>query len=401
MLMKTTIPSFLITLLIACLGLPQNVLAVTPAPDGGYPGSNTAEGTDALLSLTSGIWNTALGNQALRNDTNGELNTATGVQALFSNISGGSNTATGVWALYGNTVGGNNSALGAYALANNIDGNFNTANGYLALFSNRGGDGNTASGYNALFRNTGSNNTASGNQALYNTTGLSNTAMGSRALYNSTTGGGNTALGMNAGTTVTTASNVICIGAGLAGANVSNSCYIGNIYGRSGGSQPVFVNSQGKLGFQSSSRRFKDEIKPMDRASEVIYRLKPVSFRYKPEVEPTRPLSFGLVAEDVEQISPDLVIRGSDGKGGSVRFDAVNAMLLNEFLKEHRKVNEQEATIAELKSDTAKQQATISQLKKEMEAVVASLKEHDAKIQKVSAQIEVSNPVGEMALNNP
>src|SRR5262249_39573090 len=150
------------------------------------------------------------------------------------------------------------------------------------------------------------------------------------------------------------ASHVIAIGTD--GADVSNSCYIGNIWNQPGGSQAVYVNSDGKLGLQVSSLRFKDGIKPMDQASEGIYGLKPVSFRYKAEIEPTRPLCFGLIAEEVQKINPDLVTRGSDGRVNSVRYDAVNAMLLNEFLKEHKRVEEQQATIAELKSTVARQQ---------------------------------------------
>jgi hypothetical protein len=133
---------------------------------------------------------------------------------------------------------------------------------------------------------------------------------------------------------------------GPAGANVDDSCYIGNIWNQPGGSQPVYVNSDGKLGLQVSARRFKDEIKPMGQTSEVIYGLKPVTFRYKSEIEPTRPFGFGLIAEEVEEISSDLVTRSSDGEPNSVRYDAINAMLLNEFLKEHRIVQEQGETIA-------------------------------------------------------
>ncbi len=186
--------------------------------------------------------------------------------------------------------------------------------------------------------------------------------------FNNATGAFNIALGPNAGLNVTTANNVICIGA--IGANVSNSCYIKTIWNQSGGSQAVYVNSEGKLGAQVSSRRFKDEIKPMEQVSKVIYSLKPVSFRYKPEIESTRPLGFGLIAEEVEKISPHLVTRSADGQLISVRYDAVNAMLLNEFLKEHRKNEEQEARIA-------RQQ-------KQIDALTAGL-------QKVTAQLEESN----------
>src|SRR5262249_54911743 len=205
-----------------------------------------------------------------------------------------------------------------------------------------------------------------------NTIGSDNTAIGHVALGRAT-GSNNTALGHGAGFNATMASNVICIGADVTGDNVNNSCFIGNIWNQPGGSQAVYVNSRGKLGFQSSSRRFKDEIKPMEQASEMIYGLKPVSFRYKPEIEPTRPLGFGLIAEEVEEISPDLVTRDGNGKISTVRYDAVNAMLLDEFLKGHkafveeeRKVQEQEATIAELKKDL---QATVAQHQKQIDVL--------------------------------
>ena len=171
------------------------------------------------------------------------------------------------------------------------------------------------------------------------------------------------------------ANGVISIG--INGANVSDSCYIGNIWNQPGGSQAVYVNSEGKLGAQVSSRRFKDEIKPMEQTSEVIYGLKPVSFRYKPEIEPTRPVGFGLIAEDVEKISADLVTRGGDGKVNSVRHDAVNAMLLNEFLKEHRKVEKLEAAVADL---------------------ATTVKEQAAHLQRVSAQLD--NSVSRVAVAN-
>jgi len=157
------------------------------------------------------------------------------------------------------------------------------------------------------------------------------------------------------------------------GDDVNNSCYIGNIWQQPGGSPAVYVNASGKLGAIVSSRRFKEEIKPLEQASEVIYRLEPVSFRYKCQIEPTRPLSFGLIAEDVEAVNPDLVLRDEKGKPYTVRYDAVNAMLLNEFLKEHR-------TVQELKSNAAKQEATIALQQKQIEALSAGL-------QRVSAQL--------------
>ena len=384
--------------------------AVVPAPDGGYPGGNTAEGQNALLSLNvntgtnntavgwfslrsnvEGQFNTALGagtltnNTASRNtaiggaamfsNTGGSFNTAVGMLSLFTNSTGSSNTAIGDGALFANN-GSNNTATGARALINSITGSNNTANGASALRNNTTGAGNTANGVATLLSNTeGRGNTAVGNSALAsNTTGSDNTAVGAAALLNNTSGNNNIGLGDDAGFFVSTANDVIAIGAN--GDNVSNSCYIGNIWQRPGGSQAVYVNSDGKLGVQVSSRRFKDDIKPINQASEAIHRLRPVSFRYKAEVEPKRPVGFGLIAEEVEKINPDLVSRDRDGKPLSVRYDQVNAMLLNEFLKEHKKVEEQQATIAELK--------------KAIIRLAAKDEEHTAQIQKVSAQLQAS-----------
>jgi hypothetical protein len=405
---------------------------------------NTAAGLNSLFHNTVGNSNTALGAAALYFTTTGEFNTATGTAALRSNITGSGNTANGYHALYFNTGSQNtanghlalvsnrgglqNTATGALALASNTTGSCNTANGNSALDSNTTGGSNTATGYLALASNTtGHANTANGDRALANntigsantavggttgffgnqaalgrnTTGSDNTAIGNAALYSNTTGGSNTAvgegalfystsvnntaLGAEAGLGVTTANNVTCIAA--SGQNVSNSCYIGRIWNRPGGSQAVYVNSFGKLGQMVSSRRFKDNIEPIGQASEIIYGLNPVSFRYKAEIEPSRPLSFGLIAEEVEQINPDLVTQGSDGEVNSVRYEAVNAMLLNEFLKEHRKNEEQAETIADLKSAMAQQQ-------KQLEALTASL-------QKVSAQIQIGKVVSKIVRNNP
>jgi hypothetical protein len=391
---KDPTPPFVVMLLLASFGLAWLAHAVVPPPDGGYPGGNTAEGQAALLSLTSGGFNTAVGWLALRSNTENGFNTAVGAGALLANISA-ANTATGAGALLSTTTGGNNTASGALALFSNMTGQSNTATGAGALFSNTTSDNNTGTGFQALFSNTtGHDNTALGSAALgSNTTANNNTAIGSAALIgnvtgsdntavglaalNSSAGSGNTALGSGAGNSVVMASNVICIGA--AGADVNDSCYINNIWNQPGGSQAVYVNSDGKLGAQVSSRRFKDDIKPVDKASEAIYALKPVSFRYKPEIEPTRPVGYGLIAEDVQKISADLVICGIDGQVNSVRYDAVNAMLLNEFLKEHRK-NE-------------KQEATITRLQKQIDALTESL-------QKVSAQLEVIKPAPQTVLNS-
>jgi len=362
---------FIIGLLLACFVLAPKAFGVVPAPDGGYPGGNTAEGQAALLSLTTGGFNTAVGWLALRSSTENGLNTAIGAGALLANISA-ANTATGAGALLSTTTGGNNTANGVLALLNNTIGTNNTACGSGSLLSNTEGYNNTASGFHALFTNTvGPANTAIGESALFiNSTGGQNTAVGSGALQNNTAGSGNTALGIAAGSQVLTANSVICIG--TPGADVGNSCFIGRIWNQPGGSQAVYVNSDGKLGAVVSSRRFKEEIKPMEQASEIIYDLQPVSFRYTPEIEPTRLMGFGLIAEDVEQIDSNLVTCGGDGRAMSVRYDAVNAMLLNEFLKEHHKVE---------------------QLQKQVDALTACL-------QKVAAKLEVTPPAAQVVASN-
>jgi hypothetical protein len=355
--------------------------------------SNTADGNSAfghraLASNTGGTNNTAVGFQAARHNTDGSSNTAIGYQALHFNTTGYYNTANGDSALVSNTTGYENVANGVNGLYSNTTGFYNTANGVAALANNTAGEGNTANGLAALINNTTGNfNTADGYQALaINTTGGGNTAIGPNALFFHTAGNYNIALGAGAGNSVTTADSVIAIGS--PGGNDSNSCYIGQIFGvTSSGGTAVFINSDGKLGTTTSSRRFKEGIKPMERASEALFALKPVTFRYKKGIDPRGIPQFGLVAEDVETVNPDLVVRDKEGKVNTVRYEAVNAMLLNEFLKEHRKVEEQEGTI--------------TQLKKEMETVVARLKEHDSKIQRVSNQLELSKPAPQVVVSDP
>jgi len=396
---KRRILPLLIAGVLACFGHLPKAEAVVPAPDGGYPGGNTAEGQAALLNLTTGGFNTAVGLLSLRSLTEGSFNTgigagtliasmgsentATGAGALLSNTIGNYNTANGAFALFSNTQGFAQTAIGDRALFSNTTGDFNTAVGYQALNRNIDGNANTANGLSALLNNTtGNGNTSHGYRALVeNTTGSGNTAVGASALTANTTGSSNIALGSTAGINVVSASNVICIGAQVSGANVSNSCYIGQIFGvTSSGGTAVFINGSGKLGTTTSSRRFKEEIKPMERASEALFALKPVTFRYKKDLDSARTPQFGLVAEDVEKVDPDLVVRDKEGKPYSVRYEQVNAMLLNEFLKEHRRNEEQQATIA-------RQQ-------KQIEVLVAGL-------QKVSAQLEVIRPALQTALNNP
>ena len=367
--------------------------------DAGF--NNTAIGFDALFSDTGGSDNTATGAQALEVNTGGQ-NTATGVLALNHNTPGFSNTATGAFALDDNTTGDFNTATGDEALGINTTGSQNTATGYQALFSNTTGIQNTANGVSALENNTtgflntaigfsallqntiGGENTATGFQALsLNTTGTLNTANGVDALVNNTTGSSNIALGQSAGANLTTGSNNIDIGnAGTAGetkhirigtSGTQTKTFIAGISGATvPGGVGVIVGSNGQLGTVVSSERFKDSIQPMDKASEAILALKPVTFRYKPELDRERIPQFGLVAEDVEKVNPDLVARDEHGKPFTVRYEAVNAMLLNEFLKARRQIDAQQ---------------------KQIEALTEGL-------QKVSAQLQLSKSAPQTALND-
>jgi len=269
----------------------------------------------------------------------------------------------------------------------NTSGIHNTATGASALFGNSTGSSNTAEGGRALFSNTsGAQNTANGHEALLNnTTGNANTAIGAGAFPISTTGSRNIALGAGAGISVTTASDVICIGA--FGDNTDNSCYIGHIFGvTSSAGMPILINADNKLGTTTSSKRFKEKIKPMGTASDALFSLTPVAFRYKKEIDPAGISQFGLVAEDVEKVNPDLVVRDKEGKPYSVRYDQVNAMLLNEFLKEHWKNEQQESKIEE-------QEAKIARQEQQIEALTVGL-------QKISAQLELSKSAPQTVLNN-
>jgi hypothetical protein len=391
---------FLIPLVLALAGLAFSATAraLNPPPDGGYFNETTAEGDGALFSLTTGFGNTALGFYALHSDTEGSFNTATGRNALRFHITGNHNTATGGAALVFNTDGEGNTATGRAAMGNGTTGSNNTATGWQALFNNAA-DRNTATGAFALYSNTtGFGNAANGNVALLsNTTGEFNTANGIEALVSNTTGGSNIALGAFAGGDLTTGDFNIDIGnVGVAAeANTirigtsgdQTRTFIAGISGAAVAGAAVKVNANGQLGVAPSSERFKAEIKPMDKASEAILALKPVTFRYKKELDPKGNPQFGLVAEQVAKVNPALVDRDGKGEIYTVRYEAVNAMLLNEFLKEHRTVQELEATLA--------------QQQKEIQALTASLKKQASQIQKVSAQLEVSKPTSQMVINNP
>jgi hypothetical protein len=366
-------------------------------------GGNAAIGSLALQKLQTGIYNTAVGNTALNALTDGVRNTAVGYGTLRSgnfsdttavgwaallNNTANSNTAVGSAALFSNTIAIANTAIGEGALFSSTEGGANTATGAVALLFNTIGDENTAIGAEALLHNIdGDENTAIGRGTLFEgQSGNANTAIGYEALF-LCTGSFNTALGRFAGGDLTNGSGNVCIGSDVFGvAGESNTTRIRNVYASVAATRAVYVTSSNKLGTLASSERFKAEIKPMDKASEAILALKPVSFRYKQEVDPDCIPMFGLVAEEVEKVNPDLVSRDEEGKAFTVRYEAVNAMLLNEFLKEHRTVQEQGATIAELR--------------KGMEVLAATVKEQAAQIQKVSAQLEVSKPAPQIVLTD-
>jgi trimeric autotransporter adhesin len=371
-----TVAGFLILFALACFALSPAARAV--CQEGCLSSSNTALGEDSLISNTTGFDNTAIGFNALFSNTTGSANTATGWTALQSNTTGFNNTANGSNSLARNTTGINNTATGEGALFLNTTGSQNTADGVFALGNNIDASQNTATGFSAM---------------IFNTTGSSNTSVGYNALMNNTTGSNNIALGASAGINLTTGNfNIDISNVGVAAE--SRTIRIGTtgthtktfIAGISGATVPegvgVIVGPNGKLGTVVSSERFKEEIKPMDKASEAILALKPVTFRYKPELDPVGILQFGLVAEDVEKVNPNLVARDEQENPYTVRYEAVNAMLLNEFLKARRQIDAQQ---------------------KQIEALTQGL-------QKVSAQIELSKfanggisggkPAPEMVANN-
>ena len=365
---KGATPLFFIALALLYFAVLPQAQAVIPPPDGGYPGFNTAEGQKALFGLTTGVANAAVGWYSLFSNTDGSYNTGVGAGTLLFNIGdqttgdGTQNTAIGTAALLSNTTGRGNTATGTGALLNNISGPTNTATGAFALFNNTIGDGNTAIGANALSSNTTTNG---------------NTAIGSFALLNST-GAGNMAIGYGAGSNVSTANGVICIGHN--GQNVTATTWIESVYGattQSGTTAPVIVSDDGQLGTIASSERFKKDIATMDNASKAILSLRPVTFHYKTDAKGIP--QFGLIAEEVAKVNPALVLPDKEGKPYSVRYDQVNSMLLNEFLKEHRKNEKQEAMIA--------------RLEKQIERLTAGL-------QRVNAHLELNKLAPQVVENN-
>jgi Chaperone of endosialidase len=386
-----------VSLALACFAFSPQTRAACDSPDPGCPGGNLAEGYLALTSLAGGAYNTGIGAYSLLSDTTGNLNTGVGAGALLSNTAN-ENTATGAGTLFSNSTGIFNTANGTFALFSNTTGTRNTATGVEALVQNTTGENNTATGGAALNDNIdGNDNTADGFGALAsNTSGGQNTAVGRFALNSNTTGNGNIALGRLAGANLTTGDANIDIGnSGVAGESatiriggaIQGTTFIAAIRGVTTGNNNalnVVIDSAGQLGTMSSSRRFKKKIRPMDKASEAILGLKPVMFHYNSD-ERNRP-EFGLIAEDVAEVNPDLVVRDNDGEIYTVRYDAVNAMLLNEFLKEHHTIQEQGATIAQLKSG--------------IEILAATVKEQAAQIRKVTAELG-ANKSAPQVVNNP
>ena len=335
---------------------------------------NTACGTYALQSNTTGAGNTGTGLEALANNTTGIRNTADGARALFFNDDGHQNTATGFHALSANTNGGSNVATGSLALAANTTGDCNTATGHQALYANQTGTHNAAHGYRALIINTAGGNTASGAKALYsNTTGFSNTAVGYRALNANTYGARNIALGYRAGRYLTTGDNNIAIGnEGVAGegntirvgtAGTHTRAFVAGIRGVTTGMADaiqVLVDSTGQLGTVSSSRRFKQDVADMGDATERLLELRPVVFRYRqeqmlPDGRET-PLEYGLIAEEVAETFPDLVVYGDDGQPATVKYHLLSSMLLNELQKQTRE-------LGELRSELEEQQSQLQRVR--------------------------------------
>jgi hypothetical protein len=332
-----------------CASQPPDVVA---SDDNG----STAMGRAALSMLSSGInsgtQDTAAGFSALSSNTTGTLNTALGYEALFLNTTGGANTALGPNTLYFNTTGNNNTAVGPQALFFNVTGQYNTAAGVNALFQNSFGQDNTATGYLALTDNT---------------TASDNTAYGANALANNTSGSSNVAEGWHAGFNLTTGSNNIDIGnAGAAGdantikigtQNAQTKTFIAAISGISVSGNAVMVSSTGQLGVVVSSERFKTAISTMGSISEKLQQLRPVTFRLK--TDPKGILQYGLIAEEVAKVYPDLLVRNESRRIDGVRYDELAPMLLNEAQRQQR-------LIAAQAGRNAAQPADIRELKKQM-----------------------------------
>lgn len=393
---------------------------------------NTALGAATLSRNTSAFYNTALGSRSLMLNTTGESNTAVGAWALNRNTTADENTAVGLSALASNTVGKENVAVGSFALTANVNGNYNTAIGRGALISNTGGIFNTALGRGALANNTigqyntatgisallsnttGNWNTADGRQALFsNTTGFSNTAVGQFSLNANTNGSHNTAVGAESLRSITVGVNNLALGrqAGMNLTNGSNNIYLANpglvnenstirigrapfqtqafiagVKNVAAGSDaiPVVIDGTGKLGTVVSSARFKQDIRDMDEASRKILQLRPVTYRYKDGVTPDNSrLEYGLIAEEVAKVYPELVVRGTDGKIETVQYHKLTPMLLNE-MQRLAKHNDQaklaNATLTQKLDSASVESNRLAEIIKQQQIEIAALKKQSGEV---------------------
>jgi hypothetical protein len=359
---------------------------------GGVDGGNIAVGIDSIPSSTPGLYNTAMGDFSLEAVTSGGANVALGYSALNLDTSGGANTAIGSGAMSYNTEGGENTAAGDEALYLNTTGNSNTAVGAGSLFDNTTGSNNTATGWEALLASNATGNVADGSSALaFNTTGNYNTGVGANALSsnqsgtgniavgygalgNNTTGTANIAIGYMAGTQVS-ATNSYNIYVGSPGAHTDTgairigtvgrqtSFFVSGVSGIATGDNnavPVVIDSNGQLGTLSSSRRFKTDIQDMGEASSGLLRLRPVTFRYKkPFANGSQPIQYGLIAEEVAEVYPDLVARSADGEIESVKYQVLDSMLLNELQRQEVEIRNLREQLNEMKAAMARGPETL------------------------------------------
>jgi hypothetical protein len=348
---------------------------------------NTGIGMSALYSYSTGANNTGAGAYALYSNSTGANNNASGYQALYSNTTANDNNAMGAEAMYSNTTGTFNNAMGGYAMYFNTTGSNNNAVGYGSMYHNTTGSNNTAQGRYSLSNNTtGYGNSAFGAGAAENiTTGVNNTGLGIGSLNNNTTGSGNIAVGELAGTNLTTGSNNIDIGnAGVAAESgiirigthgTQSAAYMAGITGNVLTGATVVVTASGELGVASSSRRYKEDVEPLGDVSERLARLRPVKFRYiKADEQGAKPLQFGLIAEEVAEVLPELVYRNAQGMVEGVRYEELAPMLLDEMQKQQRINSAQAAEIRELKGQVAE----LNELKREMRAALQKLQSKDA-----------------------
>ncbi|MGA2218772.1 MAG: tail fiber domain-containing protein [Terracidiphilus sp.] len=362
------------TLLAVCLGTMGSVAMA----------QNTSYGTGALASNTTGGDNAAFGGDALTANTSGWDNSAFGILALVNNLTGTANIAVGNFSMYENTSGSFNSVLGYAALQDNTTGSYNVASGAWSMESNTTGASNTAIGYDAL---------------VYNSTGNDNTAFGGRALLNNTTGGYNIGIGENAGEEAPGgSSNNIEIGSPGASTDngtirigtvgVQESFFVAGVYSVPTGlsnAVNVVVDSHGQLGTVKSSIRYKEDVHDMADASSALMRLRPVTYRYKQAyADGSKPVDYGLIAEEVAEVYPNLVARNADGQVETVLYQKLTPMLLNEVQKEHRLLEEQAKSLADEKQLADAQERTIQQLQRQL-AVMPTLEKRLAALEAAQA----------------